>query len=263
MVSRTRVARLLQDFRGMPAVDMEALINTLLKVSELACEMPCIHELDINPLLADENGCVALDARIVLGDGPLVPDSTYSHLAIHPYPKNRARVTRLKGGRTVLMRPIRPEDAMALKRFVSRWSPRTIYLRFHAPLRELTIDRLIRFTTIDYDREIAFVAIDASGEQEEVRGVSRYTRNPDGTTCEFGIAVEDEWQGFGLGHALMQAVENCARDRGLTEIIGYVLKENEEMCHLMTARTYEPTRDPDDPGIVRFTKRLQSPVGAM
>jgi acetyltransferase len=263
LISRTRVSRMLQDFRGLPAVDMEALINTLLKVSELACEMPCIHELDINPLLADEHGCVALDARIVLGDGPLAPEPTYSHLAIHPYPKNLARVTRLKGGRTVLMRPIRPEDAMALKRFVSRWSPRTIYLRFHAPLRELTIDRLIRFTTIDYDREIAFIAIDASGEQEEVRGVSRYTRNPDGTTCEFGIAVEDEWQGFGLGHALMQAVENCARERGLAEIVGYVLKENEEMCHLMVARTYEPNRDPDDPGIVRFAKRLQSPLGGI
>jgi acetyltransferase len=261
LIDRTRVAKMLGDFRGLPAVDMQALIETLLKVSELACEMPCVHELDINPLLADEHGCVALDARVVLGNGPLAPEPTYSHLAIHPYPKNLARVTRLKGGRTVLMRPIRPEDALALKRFVGRWSPRTIYLRFHAPLRELTIDRLIRFTTIDYDREIAFVAIEASGEQEEVRGVSRYTRNPDGTTCEFGIAVEDDWQGFGLGHALMQAIENCGRERGMVEIIGYVLKENDEMCRLMVARGYESHRDPDDLNIVRFAKRLQSPVG--
>ncbi len=262
LISRTRVARMLENFRGLPAVDMDAVLNVLLKVSELACELPCIHELDINPLLVDADGCVALDARIVLGDGPLVPDPTYSHLAIHPYPKNLVRAMRLRSGQTVLLRPIRPEDAQAEKRFVTRLSQRTMYMRFHAPLRELTVERLIRFTTIDYDREMAFVAIDSSGEQEEIRGVARYTRNPDGTTCEFGIAVEDEWQGRGLGHALMQALESCARERGLTEIIGYVLKENEEMARLMLGRTYHAERDPEDAGVLRFIKELHVPSAA-
>lgn len=262
LISRTRVAKMLDDFRGLPAVDLDAVLDVLLKVSELACELPCIHELDINPLLVDADGCVALDARVVLGDGPLVPDPTYSHLAIHPYPKNLVRATRLKTGQTVLLRPIRPEDAQAEKRFVARLSPRTMYMRFHAPLRELTLERLIRFTTIDYDREMAFVAIDSSGEQEEIRGVTRYTRNPDGRTCEFGLVVEDEWQGFGLGHALMQALESCARERGLTEIIGYVLRENEEMGRLMLGRTYHAERDPDDAGVVRFIKQLHLPGAA-
>jgi acetyltransferase len=262
LISRTRVAKLLDDFRGLPAVDHDAVLNVLLKLSELACELPCIHELDINPLLADENGAVALDARIVLGDGPLVPDPTYSHLAIHPYPKNLVRATKLKTGQTVLLRPIRPEDAQAEKRLVSRLSQRSIYLRFHAPLRELTVERLVRFTTIDYDREMAFVAIDSSAEQEEIRGVARYTRNPDGTTCEFGVVIEDEWQGRGLGHALMDALESCARERGLTEIIGYVLKENEEMAKLMLGRTYHAERDEDDAGVVRFIKELHLPSGS-
>jgi acetyltransferase len=262
LISRTRVAKLLDDFRGLPAVDHDAVLNVLLKLSELACELPCIHELDINPLLADENGAVALDARIVLGDGPLVPDPTYSHLAIHPYPKNLVRATKLKTGQTVLLRPIRPEDAQAEKRLVSRLSQRSMYLRFHAPLRELTVERLVRFTTIDYDREMAFVAIDSSAEQEEIRGVARYTRNPDGTTCEFGVVIEDEWQGRGLGHALMDALESCARERGLTEIIGYVLKENEEMAKLMLGRTYHAERDEDDAGVVRFIKELHLPSGS-
>ncbi len=262
LIARTRVAKMLDDFRGLPAVDHDAVLNVLLKVSELACELPCIHELDINPLLADENGAVALDARIVLGDGPLVPDPTYSHLAIHPYPKNLVRATKLKSGQTVLLRPIRPEDAQAEKRFVARLSQRSMYMRFHAPLRELTLERLVRFTTIDYDREMAFVAIDSSAEQEEIRGVARYTRNPDGTTCEFGVVVEDEWQGRGLGHALMNALESCARERGLSEIIGYVLKENEEMARLMLGRTYHAERDEDDAGVVRFVKELHMPAGS-
>jgi acetyltransferase len=215
-----------------------------------------VQELDINPLLVDENGAVALDARVVLGDGPLAPDATYSHLAIHPYPKALARTHRLRGDETVLLRPIRPEDAQAETRFVSRLSPETMYLRFHAPLRELTTERLVRFTQIDYDREIAFVAIDASGEQEEIRGVARYTRMPDGFSCEFGIVIEDSWQGRGLGHALMTALEETARSRGLTEIIGYVLRDNEGMGKLMRGRGYIATSAPDDEGVRRYIKRL-------
>jgi len=256
LISRTRVARMLETFRGRPAVDIEVLIDVLLKVSDIACELPCVQELDINPLLVDESGAVALDARVVLGDGPLAPDATYSHLAIHPYPKALARTHRLRGDETVLLRPIRPEDAQAEQRFVARLSPETMYRRFHAPMRELTTERLVRFTQIDYDREIAFVAIDATGEQEEIRGVARYTRMPDGFSCEFGIVIEDAWQGRGLGHALMTALEETARSRGLTEIIGYVLRDNEGMDKLMRGRGYVAGRAPDDDGVRRYLKRL-------
>jgi acetyltransferase len=263
LISRTRVAKMLDNFRGLPAVDLEALIGVLLKISDLACEIPCVQELDINPLLADEGGVIALDARVLLGDGPLAPDATYSHLAIHPYPKHLARATRLKGGETVLLRAIRAEDLEAERRFIARLSPKTMYLRFHAPLRELTMERLVRYTQIDYDREMAFVAIDSSDEhgEGEIRGIARYTRNPDGSTCEFGIAVEDAWQGRGLGHALMNALESCARDRGMTEIIGYVLTENDDMGTLMRARMYDARRDEDDSGVMRYCKPLQAPAG--
>jgi acetyltransferase len=256
LISRTRAAQMLENFRGRPAVDLEALVDVLLKVSNLACELPCIQELDINPLLVDEHGAVALDARVVLGDGPLAPDATFSHLAIHPYPKALSRTHRLRGDETVLLRPIRPEDAQAERRFIARLSPQTMYNRFHVPLRELTTERLVRFTQIDYDREMAFVAIDASGAEEEIRGVARYTRMPDGFSCEFGIVTEDAWQGRGLGHALMTALEETARSRGLTEIIGYVLRDNDSMGKLMRGRGYIAMSAPDDEGVRRYVKRL-------
>jgi acetyltransferase len=260
MISRTRVAKMLDSFRGLPAVDLDALVGTLLKISDLACEIPCIQELDINPLLADERGVIALDARVMLGDGALAPDATYSHLAIHPYPKSLARAHRLKTGETVLLRPIRPEDLEAERRFIARLSQRTLYMRFHAPVRELNIERLVRYTQIDYDREMAFVAVDANVEHAdgEIRGIARYTRNPDGSTCEFGLAIEDTWQGRGLGHALMNAIESCARDRGIREIVGYVLKDNADMARLMRSRMYDARRDEDETGVLRWGKMLQS-----
>jgi acetyltransferase len=258
LIARTRVAQMLGPFRGTPAADVDQLIGVLLRVSELACEIPAIAELDINPLLADEHGVIALDARVVVTDAPLVADATFSHLAIHPYPRGLARATDVKGAK-LWLRPIRPEDAEAEKRFISRLSPRTSYLRFHAPVRELTVERLVRYTQIDYDREMAFVAVDNSGEQEEIRGISRYTRNPDGVSAEFGVIVEDAWQGRGLGHVLMGALEETARARGLRQLIGLVLRDNEEMGQLMQRRGYGPHRDEEDPGVTRYIKPLSEP----
>jgi len=260
LVSRTRVSRMLDAFRGAPAVDIDKVIEVLLRVSELACEIPAVAELDINPLLADEHGVIALDARVVVTNGPLVADATFSHLAIHPYPRALTRQVELKGGDKVILRAIRPEDAEAERRLIGRLSARTSYLRFHAPVRELTVERLVRYTQIDYDREMAFVAIDTTDELHEIRGISRYTCNPDGKTAEFGVIVEDAWQGRGVGHVLMQAIEETARARGLTELIGLVLKDNDEMGELMRKRGYAPHRDEDDPGVLRYIKPLVEPA---
>jgi acetyltransferase len=231
-------------------------------VSELACELPCLRELDINPLLADEQGVIALDARLVVDDRPIAPDAAYSHLAIHPYPKSLEREIQLPGGARVLLRPIRPEDAEAEQRFVARLSPQTLYMRFHAPVRELSIEQLIRFTQIDYDREMAFVAVDQGSEPEEIRAIGRYARLPDGERAEFGVTVEDSWQGCGLGRVMMEALERCARSRGLDEMIGYVLKDNQPMREFMLARGYVPHSDEDDAHLIRFALPLRTPEHA-
>jgi acetyltransferase len=256
LIAATRVSRMLGEFRGRPPIALDAVVDALLKVSELACELPCIEELDINPLLADETGVLALDARVVLGNGPLSADANYSHLAIHPYPKNLWRALRLRNGDMTLLRPIRPEDAAAEQRFIARLSQRSLYLRFHGLVRELSLERLVRFTQIDYDREMAFVATDMQGEAEEIRGIARYIRNPDGSSCEFAVVVEDAWQGRGLGVALMTALEACARRRALRQMIGLVLAENDGMVRMMTRLGFQGQPEPNDPTVVRFVKGL-------
>jgi acetyltransferase len=257
LIDRTRVSRMLDGFRGMPPVARDCLIDALIRASELACELPCLRELDINPLLADEQGVIALDARVVVDDRAIAPDAVYSHLAIHPYPKSLERELRLKDGTRLVLRPIRPEDAEAEHRFIARLSPQTLYLRFHAPLRELSVEKLIRFTQIDYDREMAFVAIDPESEAGDIRAIGRYARTPDGESAEFGVTVEDSWQGRGLGSAMMGALEQCARKRGLSEIFGYVLSENDSMRRMMLARGYDPHREKDDAHVIRFTMLLR------
>jgi acetyltransferase len=124
-------------------------------------------------------------------------------------------------------------------------------------VRELSVEQLIRFTQIDYDREMAFVAVDPKGDPEEIRAIVRYTRLADGERAEFGVAVEDAWQGHGLGHAMMGVIEQCARQRQLGEIFGYVLKENDSMRKMMLARGYVPHRDDEDTHVIRFSLPLR------
>jgi len=263
LIGRTRVARMLGAFRGMPAVDRDRLVDALIRVSELACELPCLRELDINPLVADEQGVIALDARVAVDALPIAPDAAYSHLVIHPYPKSLERPLRLADGTHLLLRPIRPEDAEAERRFVGRLSPQTLYMRLHAPVRELSLEQLIRFTQIDYDREMAFVAVqvDAADGASEIRAVARYARMADGERAEFAVTVEDSWQRRGLGQVMMDALEKCARARGLGQMVGYVLSENDSMRRFMMTRSYVPHAEEEDPSVVRFTLPLrQAPV---
>lgn len=259
LISHTRVARALDAFRGAPPVAIDALVDVLVRLSDLAGELPAVLELDINPLLADAHGVIALDARIrIAPDGPEAPDLGYSHLAIHPYPKRLERDIDIKAGR-LRLRPIRPEDAEAERRFVSRLSTRTLFLRFHAPIKELTLERLVRFTQIDYDREMALVAVDDSAQPEEIRAIARYTRSVDGVSCEFGVTVEDAWQGRGLGYAMMAALEASARDAGLESIFGYVLVENTAMAQVLTARGYRAKHQAGEGAVMVFQKSLLEP----
>jgi acetyltransferase len=231
MIRGTRVARLLEEFRRMPAVHRDALEDVLLRVSEMVCELPELMELDINPLIADETGAIAVDARAVLRRGPPRRDR-YGHMAIHPYPSALVTDWLPPEGPRVTIRPIRPEDAEMEQAFVKCLSSESRYFRFMDTLRELTPLMLVRFTQIDYDREMAFVATVQDGGRETEVAVARYVANPDGESCEYAIVVADGWQGRGLGRRLMEQLIGVARARGLRRMVGHVLAENRGMLAL-------------------------------
>jgi acetyltransferase len=235
MIRGTRVAKLLGEFRRMPPVAMDRLEEVLLRVSEMVCEIPELAELDINPLIADAADAIAVDARAVLRPAPARRDR-YAHMAIHPYPAHLVSAWQPRTGPRVTLRPIRPEDAEMEKEFVRNLSAETRYFRFMDTLRELTPQMLVRFTQIDYDREMAFVAVVAAQDRETEVGVARYVANPDGESCEFALVIADGWQRRGLGRRMMEQLVEVARARGgLRSMVGHVLAENRGMLELCRA----------------------------
>ncbi len=250
MLASTRVSARLGEFRNMPPVSMEALEAVLLRVSEMVCELPWIREMDINPLIVDENGAVAVDARIAIENLPLTA-GRYDHMAIHPYPSHLVSQYQAKDGQTVTIRPISPEDADMEQEFVRKLSAEAKYFRFMNTLRELSPAQLVRLTQIDYDREMAFVAItEADGKQTEV-GVARYAMNPDGESCEFAIVVADDWQGKGLARRLMGVIIDTARSRGVKYMNGDFLAENRRMLQFVTSLGFVLSPHPEDSGLKR------------
>jgi acetyltransferase len=250
MLASTRASARLGEFRNMPPVSMEALESVLLRVSEMVCELPWIRTLDINPLIVDEHGAVAVDARIAIDNIPLTA-GRYDHMAIHPYPSHLATQYQTPDGKTVTIRPIRPEDADLEQEFVRNLSPETKYFRFMNTLRELSPAQLVRLTQIDYDREMAFVALtEIDGKEIEI-GVARYATNPDGESCEFAIVVADDWQGKGLARRLMGVVIDTARSRGVKYMNGDFLTENRRMIQFVASLGFVLTPHPEDSGLRR------------
>jgi acetyltransferase len=245
LIRSARAYRLLGAYRGMPGINMEALEDVLLRVSEMVCELPWIQEMDINPLIVDEHGAVAADARVRVSQ--VRPSAgRYDHMAIHPYPTHLVETWRSGDGTEVMIRPIRPEDAEIERNFVRNLSPETKYLRFMNTLRELTEVMTARLTQIDYDREMAFIAtVQHSGAELEV-GVSRYATNPDGESCEFAVVVADAWAGKGLARRLMLALIDTARSRGLRYMNGTFLASNARMLKFVTKLGFVLSSDPDD-----------------
>jgi acetyltransferase len=255
LVRGTKASKLLGEFRQMPAVDRAALEAVLLRVSEMACELPQIREMDINPLVVDEAGAMVLDARIVV-ERPATAMTRYGHMAIHPYPTRLVAEWTAADGERVIVRPIRPEDAEIEQAFVRKLSPESRYFRFMDTIRELTPQMLMRFTQIDYDREMAFIAVTGDkGEETEV-GVARYVTNPDGASCEYAIVVADEWQRRGLGRRLMNQLIDVARARGLARMVGHILATNRSMLTLAASLGFVVGESPDDPTVRRATLTL-------
>jgi acetyltransferase len=259
LIDRSRVAETLGEWRGASAVDMDALEQVLLRVSEMVCELPQLREMDINPIIVDESGAVAVDARIVIDSAPQSTSgraSSYNHLAILPYPARYEQLVPMRGGGEYTIRPIHPDDAEMLKKLVNELSPESRYFRFVSSMVELPPAMLARFTLIDYDREMALIAVvkerkaNAEGEMSETErivGVSRFVTNPDQSSCEFALVVADDFNGKGLGSRLMESIMDVAREKGLAEIEGLVLANNAGMLRLMRGLGYTVKTFAEDP----------------
>jgi len=262
MIARTRVARTLGEYGDAPAVDLEALERLLVRVSEMVCELPQLAELDINPIIADEGGLIAVDARAVADAKVPVREPhdqrRYAHMAIMPYPSELVRQCTLRDGRAYTIRPIQAEDGERLQRFVRGLSEQSRYFRFISALNELSPRMLVRYTQIDYDRELALVAVLPDDGDQSIIGVVRYLLNPDRRSCEFAIAIGDEVQRQGLGMTLMKAIVGHARKRGLERIEGFVLAANAPMMRLMQALGFSVQTDRDDPALKRVWLELGS-----
>ena len=225
MVERTEVNRLLRGYRDRPAADIDAICGVLTRVSQLVCDQPEIVELDVNPLLADADGVLALDARIRVA---AAKHAAAERLAIRPYPRELEEQVTLRSGLTVQLRPIRPEDQAAHERFVARLSPEDVRSRFLGVVREVPPSEVARLTQIDYAREMAFVAV----SDDETLGVVRMVCDPDGQRADFAVIVRSDQKRRGLGTALLRKLVAYAQRCCVREIAAQFLPDNEPMIRL-------------------------------
>lgn len=258
LVSRTKVYKLLSGYRDHAAADIDAICLVLNQVAQLIIDVPEIEELDINPLFADEQGVLALDARIKVSP---VAGSASRRLAIRPYPKDLESTFVMKAGgtgagRKVEIRPIRPEDEPNHHVFISKLTPEDIRFRFFGLVKELPHSQMARLTQIDYDREMAFIATSLNQEREqETLGVVRIITDPDNDKAEFSIVVRSDLKGAGLGYELLRKMIDYCRSRGTKTMIGQVLSENRRMLQFVQTLGFKVTAHVD-PTIVEVQLQL-------
>jgi acetyltransferase len=247
LIGRTRVSRVLKAYRDVPAADIDAIALLLVKLAQLAADLPELRELDLNPVLADENGLIAVDARIAVAplDVALRGPSGHPRFAIRPYPKEWERHTALRDGTKIFVRPVRPEDEPLYGPFFAAVTAEDLRLRFFAPVKEFGHTFIARLTQIDYARAMAFLAIEeASGK---MLGVVRLHADADYEHGEYAILVRSDLKGRGLGYLLMQMIIEYARAEGLKTIEGQVLGENAAMLNMCRELGFSISPDPDDP----------------
>jgi acetyltransferase len=239
LMERTKIYEALQGVRGQKAVDLEALEALLVRFSLLLVDFPEIQEIDLNPILAAPQRIVALDARLLLCPADLPPKQR-PRLAIHPYPNQYIAPFRMRDGREVMIRPIRPEDEPLIVALHAGHSEHTIRMRYFSMVRTLSRDSLIRLCHLDYDREMALTAVLSENGEPHLLGVSRYYLHPESGSAEFALVVSDAYQRQGLGRHLMQRLIAIARERGVRRLVGQVLAENIPMLHLLRSLGFSP-----------------------
>jgi acetyltransferase len=245
LIGRTRISRLLDAYRNVPAVRRDQVAWVLVRLSQLAADIPEILELDINPLLADDRGVVALDARIAIDLSAVdAGRSRHAHFAIRPYPRDWERTLRLRDGRCVVVRPVRPEDESLYEEFFRQVSADDMRLRFFGLVKDVSHAFIARLTQIDYGRSMALLAIDEGSNA--LIGVVRLHADPDHCTGEYAILLRSDCKGIGLGWALMELIVDYARKEGLSRIHGAVLRENATMLTMCGELGFDIREDPED-----------------
>jgi len=243
LIERTRVARLLRAYRDVPAVKQDAVAMVLVKLARMAADIPEIRELDINPLLADEAGVLAVDARVAVGPAERkFAGSGPANFAVRPYPSQWQRHLEVKDGWRVFVRPIRPEDEPLIHEFLRHVTPQDLRLRFFAPMKQFTHEFIARLTQLDYARAMAFVAFDEA--TNEMVGVVRIHSDSIYESGEYAILLRSDLKGRGLGWALMQLIIEYAKSEGLKTISGDVLQENTVMLEMCRNLGFEVKTDP-------------------
>ncbi|HEX4171954.1 MAG TPA: GNAT family N-acetyltransferase, partial [Acetobacteraceae bacterium] len=237
-------------FRDNPPANEPAVAEALVRVSQLIVDFPEIAELDLNPLIADPEGVVAVDAWLRLRE----PGDTGGGLAITPYPAELTEHWMTLDGERLLFRPIRPEDADEHGAFFNRLSPQDVRFRFFTAIRELSPEQVARLTQIDYDREIAFLAVRES--TGETVGVARLVCENEGEG-EFAVIVQPDMKGKGIARHLMHRLIDWGRARGLGEMVGQVLADNAPMLALVRRLGFRLQRAPEEPDVVEARLSLR------
>jgi acetyltransferase len=254
VTAETDVSRLLQGACGDAPEVLDEIALALVKLSQMAADIAEIDALEIDPLLANIHGIVALTADIRLAPAPAQPAE--ARLAIRPYPSEFEKTVHAPDGRALTLRPIRPEDEPALQAFVLRQSPEDRRLRFFLQVKELNHQIAARLTQIDYDREMAFVLIDPHAGPA-ILGIMSIFADPEGARAEYAGAVRSDLKGQGLGRLLLEEIVECCQRRGIREIWGEVLRENAPMLGLARKLGFLIKMDRDDPSVMIVTRPLQ------
>jgi acetyltransferase len=254
MMAQTRIYQRLR-YSLLRRADLNALALALVKISQMVVDLGELAELHVNPLWVKAQGVVALDARVQLA--PPVVGAPAQRLAIRPYPKDLEETITLANDQELLLRPVLPEDEPSLHALVLRTSPEDLRLRFFQPIRELSHHMAATLTQIDYHREMALVAVGPGlPGKAEMYGIVNLSADPNNDRAEYSIIIDRALMRLGLGNLLMRRIIDYARARGIQEIHGEVLKENQAMLQLDRALGFAIHNDPEDPGLKHVILRL-------
>ena len=255
LIERTRVSRLLRAYRDVPAVKQDAVAMVLVKLAQMAADIPQIRELDINPLLANQTGVLAVDARVAVGHAARkFAGSGPANFAVRPYPSQWQRHLQVKDGWRLFVRPIRPEDEPLIHELLRHVTSQDLRLRFFAPMKEFTHEFIARLTQLDYARAMAFVAFDEA--TNELVGVVRLHSDSIYENGEYAILLRSDLKGRGLGWTLMQLIIEYAKSEGLKQISGEVLQENTAMLKMCRELGFAVKSDTAEPTLCDVTLEL-------